>query len=113
MAERKLPKLETGVRFPSAARLPGPHPLLPRAREHDRRRRTELLQWTLLAPRPARLADLPSEADETDVHRHADRRRHELLHDLVCSLHGRPLRHPPEPLVRAISVRVSWGSRTR
>ena len=67
MAERKLPKLETGVRFPSPAPEPTDDRRLLRARHVPRKSGavgTEVVQRALLATRPPGLADLPPEPDQ-------------------------------------------------
>ena len=94
MAERKLPKLETGVRFPSPALF----------RSVQRRRVTRYRgavghrsfsgHWAHRGTR--RLADLTAEPDERHVQRGAQPVRHQLVQDAVGAF-GRGLRRASIP----------------
>src|SRR5687768_16822785 len=69
MAERELPKLETGVRFPSPAPIRAtPHAPFARSgtAEVARSGRTEIAQRALAAARHGRLTDLATQPDEPD-----------------------------------------------
>ena len=114
MAERELPKLETGVRFPSPALFGRPRPRARTQRrpvdrtgsEVARRRRTDVLQGTDRAPRRRRLADLATETDQRHVQRRAKPARDQLVQDPVRSLRGGLRGDEPEPPRHAVHVRV-------
>src|SRR5688500_2421120 len=103
MAERELPKLETGVRFPSPAPL---RPDLATLREHQGSGRTELEHRAVLAPRPAGLTDLAPEPDQSDVQRHADLGGHQLLQEPMRFVGARPGFDETEARRDAVDVRV-------
>ena len=95
MAERKLPKLETGVRFPSPALTALPSRRLAiRPQRYRRRRRAEILQRALAASRRRRLADLASQPDERHVQRRAEPVGHQLVQEPVGALGARPSAGP-------------------
>jgi hypothetical protein len=107
MAERELPKLETGVRFPSSARgCSGPSPLSSSSAQHRRRGRTQIHQRAVLAAGPPRLADGPAVTDEPDVHRHAQAGRDQLGQSSM----GFRCRHPrgdqPQTRCHAMDVGI-------
>src|SRR6476660_7474128 len=107
MAERKLPKLETGVRFPSPA--PGrwscemsSSPL----RQVPRSGGAQILEWAELASVRRRLADLASEPDQPHVQRGPEPVGNQIVQQPVGALGARLRGNQAQTTGDAVHVRI-------
>src|SRR2546430_5591338 len=107
MAERKLPKLETGVRFPSPAPSRGPSGTSSSTlRQGPRSRRTKILQRAQRASGRRRLADLAAQTDQPHMQRGSESVGDKTVQQPVGTLGARLRRNQPQATGDTVDVRV-------